>query len=349
MIEQIRSRGETLDVVIQNEEQAWKWLKLALEDNLPASDGPYILKFEGWPTLDLKFNGKDFDQSVPTRLMPALLDAQKEIHRVYAMTRYGDENLRRLTAEDREKLELVVRVEDGSSEFETNLEHVLTEAFMRGVERMDSIHLLILFLGLAVTWGSVVAWKAWLRSQEARKETESRVDISKLEAEKLHVLADAMNRSSELRELSAGVDAFRNTSLHKLKPADTFSIPKTDLVVGGEHAATVTTAPRSQSVDDRLKGTFAIQGVDVSAAQGYRVKVRAIADGTVFTVSIPDDVFTRDQLDIIKEAEWEKRLVYMEIQVKLLRGQISAASLDSVERIAEPARVKELETQTTRG
>src|SRR5688572_9367121 len=97
-----------LQIEIRTEDDAWYWLKLALEGQIP-EDEFVDLRFRGWPTVDLGFQGKDFHSSVPTRLMPAMLEAQKEVHRLYSQVRYGEQNLRRLTAEERDRLELVVK------------------------------------------------------------------------------------------------------------------------------------------------------------------------------------------------------------------------------------------------
>src|SRR6185312_2546185 len=106
-----------LNIVVRSEGDAWKWLKRALANSIP-TDSPVNLRFDGWPSLDLRFKGHDFDSSIPTRIMPPLLEAQKEIHRLYSQLRYGEQNLRRLTSEERERLELVVKVEKGSSVLE---------------------------------------------------------------------------------------------------------------------------------------------------------------------------------------------------------------------------------------
>jgi hypothetical protein len=43
------------------------------------------------------------------------------------------------------------------------------------------------------------------------------------------------------------------------------------------------------------------------------------------------------QLDILKESEWEKRPVAMQINARLLRGEITKAVLVSAEPIARQA------------
>lgn len=322
-----------MDIVIQKEEDAWEWLKKAVDGELPHTEEPIHLKFEGWPSLDLKFKGKDFDSSVPSRLMPSLLEAQKEIYRLYATGRYGEENLRKLTSEEKEQLELVVRVEEGSSIFETNLEDVLTKAFEGAVGKMDSQHLLVLFLGAALTWGSVIAWKVWLRSKEKRAELESRVSISQSEERKLSIMADALNKNTELQRVSAGADEFRNQSLSKLKPADKFEVPQSNVVIDGERAAVVTATPREQSSETRLSGLYLILSVDSGGMRGYRVKVKSLETEEEFSVAIPDQVFSRDQLEILKDGEWDKEPVQMSIKGRTLRGQISSATLISASRV----------------
>jgi len=325
-----------LDIEIRTEQDAWSWLKRALDGDI-REDEAVNLRFVGWPTLDLGFQGKDFHSSVPTRLMPAMLEAQKEVHRLYSQVRYGEQNLRRLTAEDRDRLELVVNVEDGSSIFNVDLDGALTEAFRSAVAKMKPVHLVTIMLGCALAWGSTVAWKDWLQNQAEMKEIDARVQMSQLEKEKLQVLNEARHQIPEVKELTDGVDEFRNDSLHKLKPSDTFVIPGSDVVVDGDYAAKITHTPREQSTEIRVDGEFTILAVVSGDTDGYKLKVRRNLDARVLNVSIPEDSLTRDQLEILKHHEWGKKPVLLEIDARILRGQITAAVLMSVAEIKKVA------------
>lgn len=321
-----------MDITIKSEEDAWKWLRKAL-DNDPELDQPLNIKFDGWPRLDLHYIGHDFDQSVPTRIMPSLLDAQKEIHRLYCQLRYGEQNLRKLKFDDRQKLELNVKVDKGSSKYDTNLSEVLTEAAKAAISNMESVHILYSVLGVALTWGSTIAWKSWLAHQERKAEIKSRVQMSELEKDKLEIMAKTQERAPEVKELSAGIDKFRNNSLHQLKPSDVFNIPDSDISVDGNYAAEITTKPKEQSTEMRIDGEFVIQHVSSGETKGFKVKVKRVVDGKMVNITIPEALITPDLKTVLKNNEWDKRPLIMEINAKVLRGEITAATLVSAANI----------------
>ncbi len=321
-----------MDIVIRNEAEAWEWLNRGLEGEID-TDEPINIRFDGWPTLDLKFTGHDFDQSVPTRVMPPLLDAQREIHRLYCQLAYGQQNLRKLTNEDRDRLELNIRVEKGSSDYSTNLSDVLNEAIKSAVSNMDSVHILIASLSVGLMWASNVAWKNWLQKKERDKEVESRIRMSELEKEKLEILSKSQREIHYIKDLSKGVDDFRNDSLHKMKPNDTFSVPDSEIDVDGRYAAEITHKPREKSVEKRIDGEFTILSVISGDTKGFRLKVKRVLDDTSIHVTIPPGTLSSEQKNILKDNEWAKKPVLLEINAKELRGQITSATLVSASRI----------------
>lgn len=313
---------------ITSEEEAWAWFQRALEDD-PTLDQPLDLSFDGWPVLDLRFAGPDFQSSVPTRIMPPLLEAQREIHRLFAQLRYGQQNLKKLTLDDRDRLELNVIVGGGSSQYKTNLAEVLTEISKAAIAKMESKHILITVLGIALTWGSTIAWKAWLDNQAKQQEVESRVRMSELETDRLALFARAHERQPAVADLAQGVDEFRNESLGKLKPADSFTLPGSDEKIDGRYAADLVEKRREQSREARIDGEFVIQSVASGETSGYRVKVKRVHDGQIVHVTIPDGTLTEEQAQILQEREWAKRPLLMQINAKMLRGQITSATLVS--------------------
>ena len=317
-----------MDVVIANEKDACTWLERALNGDIPAKE-PINLRFDGWPTVKLRFTGRDFDQSVPTRIMPPLLQAQKEIHRLYCQLRYGENNLRKLKDEDREKLELNVKVKKGSSDYGTNLSDVLTQTFQSAVSHMDSVHILIAILGSSVVWGSSAAWKNWLADREKMREGDSRVKLSKLELDKMALIARAVQSQPSVKVTSRGVDNFRNDSLRQLKSNDSFDIPESDFNVSGSHAADITQTEREQSIEVRVDGEFIIDAVMSGRTAGFKLKVTRLLDDKKMTVSIPEEALTHDQKSVLQTNEWNKRPVRLELNAKQLHGQITGATLIS--------------------
>ncbi len=148
--------------VIGSEQDAINLLK-QLNDGMTFKEVP-TLKFENWPVLTIRISGKAYNGTVPTRIMPSILELQQQVNRTYCLTRYNSDNVRKLTKEDREQLELVVRVDKGSSVFETFINDVLLKTFQDAVKNMPPEHITYTLLGFGLMITSTLAWKMWLGS-----------------------------------------------------------------------------------------------------------------------------------------------------------------------------------------
>jgi hypothetical protein len=90
--------------------------------------------------------GEDFNDSIPTRIMPPILALQKQISQVYAKVKYGIDSSKRLTKEDRQQSELIVTIEKGSSIFEIDLGGVLNGVITQIVSKMTTTEITIILL-----------------------------------------------------------------------------------------------------------------------------------------------------------------------------------------------------------
>ena len=316
-------------ITIASEEQAWELFRKAVDNDLGDLGEFLDLKLDAWPTLTMHISGKDFHGTVPTRLMPPILDLQKNVHRMYCLLRYGSENLRKLTQDERERLELLVKVDDGSSIFGVDISESLNEAIRSAVDRMESRHILIIVLGLGLFATSGIAWKDYLNNTAKVADIESRVSLSTNETERLKIFAQAKAVTPQLASIQERANEFKNDSLHKLRPQDAITIPGTSEIIDGTYASEITHTPRAQSVDIRVDGEFVIQSVDSGGLSGYRFKARRTSDGKIITARIPDGTLTNSQLEVLKNSEWAKTPVIMQLNAKELRGEISSAILVS--------------------
>ncbi|HET9646181.1 MAG TPA: hypothetical protein VFP68_23145 [Burkholderiaceae bacterium] len=98
-------------MVVRSEEEAYALLQNALDGTLP----PWAeLQFDGWPRLEIYLKGKEFDRSITPPLMRGLLELQKGIYQSYGAAKY-DNPTKRLSDEEKKALEIIVRVEGGST------------------------------------------------------------------------------------------------------------------------------------------------------------------------------------------------------------------------------------------
>ena len=256
---------------IKNEEEAFSFL---LRDLAAES-----VSFSGWPVLRLKIEGEDFDGSIPTRIMPAVLELQKEIYRTYALAKFGKPDIRKLSRTDRRRSEIVVKVEKGSANFIMDLINILN--WMSKVKMTPE--LLIAFVVLSTVLGG--GWFAKKivndREETKRREVEAKEKTKRIEAEakKEVALAEievklkiALSESETKRTglitgmarenvvLKESLDRckapFENV-MRSLDPDDTLSVNDQE-IIDGEQARQLFRARRETTEEVRLDGLFLI-------------------------------------------------------------------------------------------
>jgi hypothetical protein len=209
-------------IQIKNESDAWELLERATSGELFPDD--VQLDFVGWPVFQMGVQGKDWDCTVPTRVMSPLLDVQKDINRAYANVRYGATNLRKLQDEERDDLEVVIKVKKGSSLFDAELWKQLSFIAQAAVGRMSGTEIVVTVLGLGLLFTAPVMYKAWLANRQKEKELDNQISMSEQETERMKVFADAMKMRPVLVAASEDVDITQNRLLKVAKPGDLLGV-----------------------------------------------------------------------------------------------------------------------------
>lgn len=204
------------EIKISSEDEALALLKQLVEGvTLPESGK---VTFESWPKFVIRIEGADFDNTIPTRIMPTLLELQKEINRIYCLTVYGEDNTRKLTKKDREQLELVVRVDKGSSFYETLLDTSITKALQDAVSKMSPEQLTAVLIVAGLSTTSLFAWKHWLNYKIKAKELDHKeneldhsIQLSELEKDKMEIVRKAAEKFPMTQTAASGMDHVRES------------------------------------------------------------------------------------------------------------------------------------------
>lgn len=338
--------GESVDMddgngdllIIRNEADAWAMLELAVAGQLQDASR---LRFEGWPVWSLDAKGYDWHSTVPTRIMPPLLDVQKDINRAFVEVRYGDANLRRLRDDDRDDLEVVVKVEEGSSLFRADLTDQITKIMEAAVGRMNGTEALIAVLGVGLMITSSVMYKAWLKHRVKEKEIqihgevdsknmEARLLQSQEETRRLEIMARAMAQRPVLRNVEEDVQATANRFLKATRPGDRFETKGVPVTAEEAHEIAQPERERAKTLD--IQGDFAIIGNRADKGDGFRITIKRQSDQMQFVADVLGDLSPHDK-QAIQDAEWSKSLVTLSVEAEMLRDKISRAVVIS----AKPA------------
>ncbi|AKH37352.1 MULTISPECIES: hypothetical protein [Nitrosomonas] len=317
----------TEEIIISSESEGWELLEKALANEIGSAA---TITFQDWPVFNLTIEGRDFHGTIPTRIMPSIMDLQKEIHRLYCKAKYRTEDIRKLTQDEKDQLELVVSVKPGSSNFFTELFNALNEVIKNS--NMDGTQALILVLGIGMMITSVVCWKEWVQSKERLHSKETTVRLSEEETKRTKIITDAMKESSELKKDKEDVDAFRSNISRKLKPTDQIRVDN-EPIINGEMAAEIIPSTKEESEDIRIDGEFIINQVKFPNEYGgkYRLPITCLFDDKNIMVDASPDTLTQEDISILKESGFSVKRILMQINAKQLRDQITSANLISIQ------------------
>lgn len=181
---------------VSDEEQAW----YLLSEWLRTGDMPEV-DFVGWPVLRIKVEGDDYESSLNSNQMSALVDLKMTIGRAYAMVTHGAYDMRRLKSDEEEQLDFNTKVKRGSSILETDLTP-LVEALAHATSQYPGATLAVgLILGLAFVARPIVLKHYELRAQQLEVEDRARLlglGMSRQDEAKVSLFDEALKRVSKL-------------------------------------------------------------------------------------------------------------------------------------------------------
>lgn len=90
------------------------------------------VQFAEWPVLSIKINGDDYQNSLNSGQMAALVDLKMAMGRAYAVIAHGAYDMRRLRSEEEEQLQFTTKVKKGSSILDTDFTPLI-QAFSSAV------------------------------------------------------------------------------------------------------------------------------------------------------------------------------------------------------------------------
>jgi len=138
-------------MIVTSDKQAWALLEAALEGN--ALDNT---NFKAWPVLAIKLSGDDYESSLNSGQMAALVQLKNVFGRAYSVVAHGAYDMRRLKADEEDELQFKTKVKKGSSILETDFTP-LVQAFANVVAANPQLALIsALTLGLLLVSRPVI-------------------------------------------------------------------------------------------------------------------------------------------------------------------------------------------------
>lgn len=326
---------------IRSESEALELLQKLLTDDAIKLDISGV-EFEGWPRFTIRIKGKDFDGTVPTRVMPTFLQLQKLINKTYCQSSYGTDNLRKLTKDDKEALELVVKVEKGSSFFDAVMDSALTKLIEHAGSKMTPEQITLVAIVFSLMIGSTFMWRSYQHRKVRELELDQEVQLSNVEKEKMQLISEGMQKiatiSSKQAEVLESVSDVRDELLTRLKPEDDLFINPNEegsedspaVSISGKDAQNLVRKPRETAVERMVTDDFHLLSADFSSEDRTRFVVERGVDKYQFRADVPIGVLDNDQMTRLRDNSWDRVEVRMTLLVRELNGKYTSAKVTSV-------------------
>lgn len=310
-------------ITIRSEMDAFRYLQLAIDNQIGVIDG---IKFDGWPNLNLYLKGKKFDQSLTPTVMKGLIEFQKGIYQSYAIAKFNNPT-KRLTKQERDDLELEVKVEKGSSDIDINFQDIAEKFVEHLADKMDATHVLILVLSVALMYFGSSTIKSWfenqkeiklaeLKDEEAKAQLESMQFISEQETERMRVITNAMRVEPRIQNISETSAEAKSELLRSMGNAQVAKFSTVEL--SKDEVDLLSTNVRRESKEIRLDGLYRILKLDWSNQLSLKVKVWNVDNGISFDAKVQDETLTGAYKEAIQQAEWQRQPVKLQINARLL-------------------------------
>lgn len=326
--------------VIRSENDFFDILQTALAEGENFSLG--TLDVENWPLLKLHLDGEKFDRSITPSVMKGIIELQNSLYRAYAQAKYGTPNTARLTEDERDKLEIIVRVDEGSSVIDLLFEQPLNTFINKAVGQMTGSEILFGILGvtfLGLTY-SFLKHRLSIKAEERKNEVtqQEKKDIidgfinhAQVDTKRLEIIDNIVNKNQQTKEIG---EDFSNSLLKLTKNLSKVEEAEMDnLSLSGEAISEILKSNRHHPLDVQLNGVYRIQQVDSSKRTEFKVVVKGVENNLVIVAKVQDRDLDDTNKQVLQQAEWDKIPVKLAINAKEYRDEIRSAVIIEATRL----------------
>jgi hypothetical protein len=184
---------DQVSVEIKTDEDAWGLLSAWIGGE-PIGE----VTFADWPVLSINLKGDDYQSSLNSGQMSALVELKMVMGRALSLISHGSYDMRRLLAEEEEQLRFTTKVKRGSSILDTDFTPIV-QAFSSAVSAHPSFSVIAAaIIGLALVARPVIVKYYDHRAKELDVEERKRLidlNLSVSESEKYKIFEAALSKA----------------------------------------------------------------------------------------------------------------------------------------------------------
>lgn len=331
---------------INSEDEAWDVLKGLLDGTIEVEDSA-DLEFGDWVKTTVYIPDSRYNSALNAYMMQGWQDAQRAIYRSYALTAKGEADGRLLSGEERDSLELIVIVREGSSDQEGLLADILKQLTVGAIDKMEPQQIAIVLVTAVLAWAGQSVTRTWLNSRKEERLAQisetARSEALLKALETIQTVAgdgarnDLLSRAQQVAPISAELRKEADIARQSIvKHSSQVDSQVNGVMVPSEAGQSLARESRAEATEERLDGDYRIMRVDTTVADGFRVHVQRVDSDETFAAEVQDVVASHGDRKIIQDAEWSKVPVRLQVNGRKLRDKIIEATILRAEKFEQP-------------
>lgn len=304
------------EITLRNESQIWDLIRGLATAKIKSED--VTLEFVGFPVLEIKIDGPNFNGSLPARVMDALCDLQKDIYRIYAIAVHDDETYV-LTKEEKEKLEFFVKVDKGSSNINIDLTEVLNTAVREGLKKMKPIHVFTAISIACVGWVGNTLVHEYFETKRANAQADADVKRTEEETKRLQIIKEMLRVDPSAEKVLSITEKTNRKLIKSIRPNEQITTPDHNTIDYTE-AKEMFKTTRNQPEETKVDGTYIIKMIESPSPGVFRAKIENTEDGTERTAEISLD--DPDLKEILLSALSNRAPIDLQVNGRIFKGTI---------------------------
>ncbi|EPT0809607.1 TPA: hypothetical protein ACUU9M_000008 [Yersinia enterocolitica] len=291
-----------------------------------------------------------YNGTIPSSLAQGMCEFQTELYKAFTLVRHGTDNLKHLTKNDREELEIIFKVEPGCTDLIVGIKDVIDSfgiAFERSTQGMTGTEKAICLVLISLLLTGAWLIKSHLKNKHENGMKQLEIDAEKnnsnAETERMRILKDgivetlsAVSATPAAREISDGVQNHTaNAVVGVLKGvSDAERVEFNGLAkieLDQKDIKEMIQNPREKMSNSELTVEVEIEGIK-KTPEKLTVTCRKVGEDYSFPAYVLTEFFDKEETDLLYDAMKDSDTAQLFGDYKLRSGIIELAMISRISK-----------------
>lgn len=309
---------------IENEEALFSLLeRLRNGENIQLSS----IDFNAMTKIEVKVKGNNYNGEISSDLCYSLVNFHENLLRLYCIAKYKEENLTRLTDEDREKVNLIFTVNEGCTVWGVDLNEVAsniaTSIAKHTIDKMNSTELTACVVLIILSLLGYKLYDRYCQKEEKKAEESSKTELINQTVKVAEQMNEMARRSQEM--FIEHLKTYNEPEKIEISTDSQFN----KLSFDRDEISELTRRQRRKLDNDSKPREVEIESIKKSMDK-YIVTCRLPKADYSFPVNVDTSFIDKEETDLLFEAFKDNKSIYILADFKSYQGKIEKGNASAI-------------------